>query len=425
MHTNWNGLMRHLASRAVPVLRPSPLIQAPFVAPFRPLATYLAARKGGATIPRRFIDRGARSFRPFPARTGQGNGILNAGNRIDLRSDILTRPTEAMIQAMTAAARQPQGFGLREDTHVQRLESEVAELLGMEDALLCPTCTQANQIAINVHCRPGQRVITEATSHIVTSEAGAPAALSGVTLTPIPGTAGKLDPGRLCEQFGPTDPLRSSVGLVWLENTHVRSGGRVLSNDYTNDVARHARAHGVRVHLDGARLTNAAVAQEVSLSELAAAADSVSLSLNKGLGAPLGAVLAGRRDFIAKAETIRQRWGGGWRPAGIVAAAGLAAFEDWSSRLGQDHARARMLASGLASLPRVRLDTNAVETNLVLVEVEGMSGADVVNRLTDRNILALAVSDRTVRLALYHDIDDASVVAAVDRFEDLIAKECQ
>jgi len=330
-----------------------------------------------------------------------------------------------MVEAMTAAAREPQGFGLREDPHVQRLEMEVAELLGMEDALFCPTCTQANQIAINVHCTAGQRVIAESTSHILTSEAGAPAALSGVTVVPLVGTDGRFDPERLSEAFGPTDALRSTVGLVWLENTHVRTGGRVLSKAYTNEVSQRVGVHGVPVHIDGARLTNAAVAQAAALSDLAAGADSVSLSLNKGLGAPLGAILAGRGDFVAAAEVVRQRWGGGWRPAGVVAAAALAAFDDWASRLEQDHARARALAEQLARLPRVVLDPIAVETNLVLLEVEGMTAAEIVDGLADRNVLALAVSAREVRLALYHDIDDESVEAAAERFSDLVVKECQ
>ena len=328
---------------------------------------------------------------------------------VDLRSDILTRPTEVMIAAMNEAARSPSGFGLREDSYVQRLEAAVAAMLGKEDALFCPTCTQANQIAIHLHSKPGQLVAAEKQSHIFTSEAGAAAALSGVTSLPIDGQAGIMDLKFLSESLGPTDALRSEVGLVWLENTHVRSGGSALPIDYMKQAADVARAANVPVHLDGARLANAAIALGASMQCLADQASSVSLSLNKGLGAPLGAVLAGSGDFIRAAETVRQRWGGGWRPAGIPAAAGLVALDGWETRLAADHDRAQMLAEALTEIPGVVIDVQGVHTNLLTVEVEGMDAATLVSRLKENDTLALAYSPTLVRLAIYQGIDDAAV----------------
>jgi threonine aldolase len=332
---------------------------------------------------------------------------------IDLRSDILSQPTEPMIQAMNEAARSPAGFGLREDAFVQRLESAAAAMLGKEDALFCPTCTQANQIAINVHCSPGQLVAGHPSSHIFTSEAGACAALSGVSPLAIEGDAahrgGEMSLGDLEASLQVGDALRSTVGLVWLENTHMRSGGRVLALDYIAAVSQLSARASTPFHIDGARLPNAALALNTSLDVCARGADTVSLSLNKGLGAPLGAVLAGSSEFIAQAEVVRQRFGGGWRPAGIPAAAALVALNGWQAKLGEDHRRASWLAQTLSAVPGIELDPLAVESNLLLLSLQEFDATALTNALQRENVLVLPYSQTEVRLALYHGIDDVAV----------------
>jgi threonine aldolase len=340
---------------------------------------------------------------------------------VDLRSDLLTRPTEQMIAAMTEAARGPATFGLREDADVQRLEARVATELGHEDALFCPTCTQANQIAIHLHCRPGDSLAAEAHSHVFTSEAGSLSALSGVMPVPVPGYRGIMELGELQAALNAGDALRSSVGLVLIENTHVRSGGCVVPLAAMNEQRAAARAAEVPVHIDGARLPNAALALGTSMAELGAMADSVSLSLNKGLGAPLGAALAGSSGFIAAAERVRQRLGGGWRPASIPAAAALVAFDDWPERLTADHLRARRLAEGLQQIARVRIDIEQVQSNLVVAEVEGISAVELTAALRAADVLVLPYSDTLVRLALYGGIRDEDVDSVVAAFSKIVA----
>ena len=232
---------------------------------------------------------------------------------IDLRTDFISRPTRAMVEAMVRAANAAPGFGLRDDPTVAALERRAAEILGKEDALFCPTCTAANQIAINVQTAPGDRVAADATSHIITSEGGAPGALSGVMMQGIPGHRGEMPMDVLAATLDAGDPTQGRTRLVVIENTHVRSGGTVLSLDYMTRVRKEAAARNIRVHVDGSRLFNAAAALGVNAKALTALADTVAVSLNKGLAAPLGAILAGSRDVIERAVTVRHRWGGSWR----------------------------------------------------------------------------------------------------------------
>lgn len=336
---------------------------------------------------------------------------------VDLRSDFLSRPSEAMIEAMNQAARSASAFGLREDPYVRRLETRVAAELGKQEALYCPTCTQANQIAIHLHCRPGDVVAAEADSHVFTSEAGAYAALSGTVAMRIPGQHGVMNSEALARALAPGDSLGVGVGLVVMENTHVRSGGCVVPVACMAVQRSIAADAGVPVHLDGARLPNAAIAQAMPLATLAACADSVSLSLNKGLGAPLGAVLAGASDFIGEAERVRQRLGGGWRPAGIPAAAAIVALDDWQSRITRDHRRARRLAQTLAELPGLVVDLEQVQSNLILAALDGMNAAELTDALAAHDVLVLAYLEFKVRLAIHANIDDGDVdrVAAAFR----------
>jgi threonine aldolase len=337
---------------------------------------------------------------------------------VDLRSDFLSSPSEAMIDAMNAAARSPGGFGLRENLHVRALETKVATLLNKEDALFCPTCTMANQVAINVHCSPGDAVVAETSSHIFTSEAGAPGALSGVNARPIEGQNGRMDDEALANALTPSDALRARVSLVVLENTHVRSGGQVIPIAAMRSHHAMALQADAAVHLDGARLVNAALALNVELEQLSQYADSVSLSLNKSLGAPLGAALAGTREFITEAVRVRQRFGGGWRPAGIPAAAALVALDHWRARLAADHQRARTLAAALTNLQGVSLE-QPVMSNLLVVQVQGMTAHELAAKLDDDGIRVIPFSANGVRLAIYHDINDQHIERVAYAFDKL------
>lgn len=338
---------------------------------------------------------------------------------MDFRSDFLTRPTEPMIEAMAAAARKPSGFGLREDEDVQALERELAQLLGKEDALFCPTCTQANQIAINLLTRPGTGVVAIEDAHIFTSEGGALSALSGVVPVPVPGKYGAMDESALRFALRRGDTQKVSPSLLLLENTHVRSGGCVVSASAMQSAAEMAIDSGLPLHLDGSRLANAALVEQTSLAELAAPADSVSMSLNKGLGAPLGAVLAGTKEFVGHAEIVRQRFGGGWRPAGIMAAAARIALEDWQQRLSRDHVHARLLAVALDEIEGVNIDLKQVQTNLVLAQVVGLDADSLVAALAERGVQAIEFSPTHVRLALYHDLAESEVRQCVEGFREV------
>ena len=333
---------------------------------------------------------------------------------LDFRTDFVARPTPAMIDAMTKAAREQPEFGLREDPTVARLEAKAAELLGTEDALFCPTCTQANQIAIHLRCRPGESVLAEALSHIFLSECGAPAALSGALAVPVPGRHGVMLHREVQQAIRTGDASRSRTALIVIENTHVFSGGRAVPLDSMRSICDIARENRVPVHVDGARLFNAAAALRCSARALASCADSIAISLNKGLAAPMGAILAGSRDFIRDAVRVRQMFGGGWRPANILAAAGIVALDTMIDRLADDHRNARRLAIGLAGCRGVSIDAQAVETNIVMVEIDEavIKTADLVAQLKARGILVMPISvgsTNVLRFVTHHDIGIAEI----------------
>jgi threonine aldolase len=334
---------------------------------------------------------------------------------IDLRSDFLTRPTPAMLRAMAEAAEAPAAFGLREDPWQRRLEERTAALLGTEDALLFPTCTMANEAAIMLWARPGDAVLCHADAHIVGSEAGAPAALAGVTLRPLPGEHGAPPPELWAVAAAPPrDAQRSRAALFVLEQTHNRASGHALPLSHTDAVATAARAVGARLHLDGARLFNAAIALGETPSRLAQGADSVAVSLNKGLGAPQGAMLAGPAAFIAEALRIRQMLGGGIRPSGMIAAAGLVALEGWS-HLADDHRRAALLADGVGGIRGITPLIPPTPTNIVVLRLDPcIGGAEVVVReLAAEGVLALPFGPDLLRLVTWRAVTDADVTRAI------------
>ena len=346
-----------------------------------------------------------------------------AAERFDLRSDFISRPTAAMVEAMVAASSETPGIGFREDPVVSRLEALSANLLGKEDALFCPTCTLCNQIAVNAFCRPGDILLAPPKAHVLTTEGGAATALSGAQTETVEAERGAMLPtaleAALAHQPGGGRPR---VGLVLVENTYLRAGGCAMPEDNMRAVAELAAARGVPVHLDGSRLFNAAAFLGVEVTDLTRHAETVALSLNKGLSAPMGAVLAGSADLIAKAVDIRQRFGGGWRPAGIAAAAGIVALEQMTGCMAEDNENARSLARGLGGIEDVSVANEPVETNIVFVAVNrpGFDRVDFLDRLAGKGVLLLPFDHGTMRAVLHKDITAAHIDGIVRTFEDAL-----
>ncbi len=326
---------------------------------------------------------------------------------IDLRSDTVTRPTEAMRRAMTGAPVGDDVFG--EDPTVNRLEEYVADLLGKEAALYCPSGTMTNQIAVFVNTRRGEEAILHQDAHVFNYEAGAPALLSGVQLRTVPGENGVISPETVRAAIRPENFHFPRQTLLCLENTHNAAGGRIFPLQDFAAVAGEARALGLKVHLDGARLFNAAVATGTPAREWCEHADTVSVCSSKGLGAPVGSLLAGSEETIHEARRARKAFGGGMRQAGVIAAASLYAFEHHVERLAEDHERAKRLAAGLFA---AGYQVEPPETNIVVVHVE--DAGQFLRALAGEGVLATPRSKGTVRLCTHLDIGDEEIDAAVE-----------
>ena len=344
--------------------------------------------------------------------------------RVDLRSDMLSRPTAAMRRAMDEAAEVPPGFWPREDPVVCRLERLAADMLGKEDALFCPTCALANEIAIHIRCRRNETFVAEPSAHVVLYEQSAFGILTGVVPKLVPATDFAPDPDHIHRALRPTRPLDPRIGLIWIENTHAHFGGAVVRPDTMKGIRDLSIEFGVPVHLDGARIFNAAVALGVPADELAAMADTVSLSLNKGLGAPLGAVLAGPADVIAEAVRVRQLFGGGWRPATIPAAAGVVALETMVDRLADDHRNAKRLAEGLSGLEGIRVEAGSAFTNMVFATPDrpDFDAAALAERLSAAEVLVGVYEPGMIRMVTHGDIDEAAVSHVLDVFSNLLQR---
>ena len=325
---------------------------------------------------------------------------------IDLRSDTVTRPTEGMRRAMLEAPVGDDVFG--EDPTVDRLERYVADLLGKEAALYAPSGTMTNQIGVYVSTNRGEEVLLHEGSHIFVYEAGAPALLSGVQLRTLPGENGVLEPDTVRAAIRPEDVHFPRSRLLCLENTHNTSGGKVFPLEDFATVAATAKDHGLKVHLDGARLFNAQAATGIPAREWCAHADTVSVCSSKGLGAPVGSLLAGDEETIGEARRARKAFGGGMRQAGIIAAAALYAFENHVDRLAEDHERASNLAAGLRE---AGYEAQRPETNLVLVAVEDPSA--FLQNLASEGVLATPGKPGYVRLCTHLDAGDEDIEAAI------------
>jgi threonine aldolase len=340
---------------------------------------------------------------------------------IDLRSDTVTLPSAGMRQAMAAAPVGDDQYG--EDPSVNRLQERVAELLGKESALFVPSGTMANQIGLKILTRPGDEVILGDEAHIVWHEAGAGAANSGVQFSVV-GRGGLFNAADLRMAYKPPGHIVfPPTTLVAIENTHNRGGGVVFPQNDAVAICDAARELGMASYLDGARLFNAAAASGRSLAELAAPFDNVSVALSKGLGCPVGSLIAGRRDAIARAVRARRMFGGAMRQSGILAAAGLWALDHNLERLTEDHSNARLLAERIAELHGVNLDLKTVQSNIVIFHMaEGAPGAaTVVARAQEAGILVSAFGARTVRAVTHLNGSRADCELAADRLAQVLS----
>jgi threonine aldolase len=334
---------------------------------------------------------------------------------IDLRSDTVTRPSREMREAARDAPVGDDVYG--EDPSINELEARVADLLGFEDALFVPTGTMGNQVAIRTHTERGQELLCERESHVYRWELGGIAQHSGVQARTLDGgQRGVITPEQVREGFVPGDGHRAGTGLLTLENTHNTRGGIAHAPETVDAAAETARELGVPVHLDGARLANAAVAHDVPLSRMTRHADSAMICLSKGLGAPVGSVLAGSEAFVERAHRNRKLFGGGMRQAGVVAAPGLLALEN-VDRLAEDHANARRLAEGLEDLSG--LSVREPETNIVLVDTEEPAEAFLA-RCEEVGVGGVPFEEHLVRFTTHLDVDRADVEEAVDRVAGVV-----
>jgi threonine aldolase len=332
---------------------------------------------------------------------------------IDLRSDTVTRPSAAMRRAMADAEVGDDVYG--EDPTVNRLQEEVADLLGTEAALFVPSGSMANQIAIRVHTRPGDEALAGTGAHSYLYESGAAAGLAGVQVTLLAGD-GRFTADDVRAAYKGGDHNRPPTTLVLLENTHNVGGGLVWPRAQVDEVLAVCRQLDLRAHLDGARLWNAAAATGASARALCAGFDSVSVCLSKGLGAPVGSLVAGSRAFIDLAHRARKMMGGGMRQAGILAAAGLHALEHNRTRLAEDHANAAFIAQGLAGVPGLSV---AGETNIVMVDFANRRGDEVQRLAAERGLLFWSFGERRIRLVTHLDVSRADCARAVEILSQL------
>jgi len=341
-----------------------------------------------------------------------------AGAQVDLRSDTVTRPTDGMREAMFRA--EVGDDVLDHDPTTLALEERVAGILGKETALFFPSGVQANQTAVAVHGRPGTEVILEAGAHIFHYEEAAGAVLSGVQLRPVATEDGILTADRVREAVRPSSPYMLSTSLIALENTHNGAGGKILPLDHMRAIREVAREAGLPVHLDGARLWHACVATGREPEEYAREADTVMVCLSKGLGAPVGSLLAGPRSLMERAWRVRRRLGGGMRQSGFLAAAGIYALEHHRERLVEDHARARALAEGAAGIAGVEVQTP--ETNIVMLDFPDpdLDVDDVLVAMASRGVLMVRFGARRIRAVTHLGIDDPGITLALGALAEVM-----
>lgn len=338
---------------------------------------------------------------------------------IDLRSDTVTRPSELMRAAIAAAEVGDDVYG--EDPTVNLLEKRAAEVFGREAALFVPTGTMGNQIAIKLHTQPGQEVIAESRAHILDWEMATTAVFSGCLIRAVPTGNGILTWKQIEPVIYPQGPFRASTGLIEIENTHNLAGGRASSLPVLEEIWDHAKERRLPVHCDGARIFNAAAALGVDVKTLTWGFDTVMFCLSKGLGAPVGSMLVGSAELMARARLYRKALGGGMRQAGVLAAAGLIALEQGPKRLHDDHANARLLAEVLANIEGVAIDLDSVETNIVIFRLtNGIGAPELAARLKERGVLVSAFAPDAIRLVTHLDVSRGNCVDAAEALTEEI-----
>ncbi len=342
---------------------------------------------------------------------------------IDLRSDTVTQPTPAMRQAMARAEVGDDVYG--EDPTINRLQELAANMVGKEAGLFVPTGTMSNLAAMLAHCTRGDEVILGNKAHTFLYEAGGISALGSIHSCQIPNQPdGTLALEDIRAAIRPDDVHQPFTRLITLENTHNRCGGVAITVEYTRAVSELAREHDIRLHLDGARLFNAAIALNVKAEDLARPVDSVSICLSKGLCAPVGSMLCGSEEFIHRAHRIRKQLGGGMRQAGVLAAAGIVALESMVDRLAEDHRRAKVLAQGLAKIPGLFTNPEIPQTNMVFIHLDDitrpLTAKQVEQRLLERGIKVGAVGMWSFRLVTHYWIDDQDIENTLTAFREVL-----
>lgn len=338
---------------------------------------------------------------------------------VDLRSDTITKPSSGMRAAMATAEVGDDVFS--EDPTVNSLQERIKTLTGKEAALFVSSGTQANQTAINAHTQPGDEIICEYNSHIFNYEAGAPAMLSGAQLHPLHGNLGVIDTDQVVQSIRSKDHHFPRTRLICLENTHNRWGGAIYPLENIAEIRNIADQFGLKMHLDGARLWNASVASGISMAEYSRYFESVSLCFSKGLGAPVGSVVAGNREFIDHVHFYRKAYGGGMRQAGILAAAALYAIDHNVNRLREDHLRTKILAETLGTLPDFDINPDLVQTNIAIFEVKDKtkSAPAYAEELDREGIKMIAFSSKKLRAVTHLDIDDNDIDYVTDKLKKL------
>ena len=340
---------------------------------------------------------------------------------IDLRSDTMTRPSSAMRQAMANAEVGDDCFG--EDPTVNRLEEAMATIVGKEAGLFVTSGTQGNQLAVRAQTHHGNEIVAEQYAHLFIAEAGALAGLAGVQARLLPGDHGVITPEQIEAVVQPKNVHYGRTALVAVENTHNKSGGTPWPLQALADIHDFVELQDIRVHMDGARLFNACVATGIPAHEYGQYADTVSICLSKGLGAPVGSVLVGDEETIDRARYFRKMYGGGMRQAGIIAAAGLYALEHNISRLAEDHAKARQLAEGLSAIDAVELDIEEVRTNMIFFRLcNGLDPFHIVDKLDQNGVKMMAMSPGVIRAVTHLDVSCEQIEQTIGICQSVLTK---
>ncbi|MFC2133474.1 threonine aldolase family protein [Bacteroidota bacterium] len=339
-------------------------------------------------------------------------------NVIDLRSDTVTKPSKEMLQAMVDAEVGDDVY--KEDPTVNKLENYTAELLGKEATLFVPSGLMGNQICLNVWTNPSDEVICDMGAHIFQYESGSPAALSGLQVTPIMGDKGRIKADQIEPMIRPASAYyMPRTKVIELENTHNRAGGIIQPIENIKEISKLAKDRGLIFHMDGARLWNASVATGISLAEYSSYFDSLSVCLSKGLGAPIGSVIAGPKDFITEAYRIRKAWGGGMRQVGVIAAAGLYALKNNIERLKEDHEKAELLAENISKIDNLEIDKDSVETNIMMFTPKNMSVDEGIKKCEEKGLRFGPDGFGHIRAVTHMDVSFEEIETANEIMKDV------